>query len=378
MTTILPYPPAHYVYVLSRPDGRPFYVGKGRGRRMFDHDAEARSGCPCHKCRVIRKIWRQGAEIQREVVFESDSHAIALGREIELIAFYGRAALTNQTAGGEGVHDPSPEIRAKLSKAARDPARLARAVAQLQQWNQTDEARAQRHQHIISEEGRQRIGAANRVRVESEETRARRQRASRGRTHSPETRQKIAAAAQGRAVSAETRAKVGAASRLRGIPRDVVDRARAANTGRARRPETIEKLRNAAFHQDATWRDGQRRQLLAREAAKRATNPAYALMEELLSQGATVREVRACTGISERTVYHRRTALLARMAKAALLLPEGGDLQAAIIAQRAADVAAGLPACRSCGCTQNAACQPPCWWAEPTLCSACRGRGESS
>lgn len=29
-------------------------------------------------------------------------------------------------------------------------------------------------------------------------------------------------------------------------------------------------------------------------------------------------------------------------------------------------------ACRECGCTELAACDPPCHWVEPDLCSACR------
>jgi hypothetical protein len=28
-------------------------------------------------------------------------------------------------------------------------------------------------------------------------------------------------------------------------------------------------------------------------------------------------------------------------------------------------------ACRVCGCTQDRACSPPCWWVEWDLCSAC-------
>jgi hypothetical protein len=32
----------HYVYVLRRPNGRPFYVGKGYGDRVFQHENEAR------------------------------------------------------------------------------------------------------------------------------------------------------------------------------------------------------------------------------------------------------------------------------------------------------------------------------------------------
>jgi hypothetical protein len=32
----------YYVHLLRRPDGRPFYVGKGSGARVFDHEYEAR------------------------------------------------------------------------------------------------------------------------------------------------------------------------------------------------------------------------------------------------------------------------------------------------------------------------------------------------
>ncbi|SMF82920.1 hypothetical protein SAMN06265365_14818 [Tistlia consotensis] len=40
----------------------------------------------------------------------------------------------------------------------------------------------------------------------------------------------------------------------------------------------------------------------------------------------------------------------------------------------------GLRRCRSCGCTQAAACEMAdgggCWWVEPDLCSACAGGPE--
>lgn len=29
--------------------------------------------------------------------------------------------------------------------------------------------------------------------------------------------------------------------------------------------------------------------------------------------------------------------------------------------------------CRECGCTEHNACNPPCWWIEYDLCSACGG-----
>src|SRR3546814_18629440 len=60
-----------YVYVLYRPDGRPFYVGKGQNRRALEHEAEARRAHPFgesnpFKCNVIRKIIRKGGGIKSE------------------------------------------------------------------------------------------------------------------------------------------------------------------------------------------------------------------------------------------------------------------------------------------------------------------------
>lgn len=94
--------PRFYVYILCRPNGKPFYVGKGSGRRVFDHDSEARSGHQCHKCNIIRKIWRQGGEVQRYTVFTTDDQDEAYAYEQDLIAQYGRKNLANGTDGGEG------------------------------------------------------------------------------------------------------------------------------------------------------------------------------------------------------------------------------------------------------------------------------------
>jgi hypothetical protein len=34
----------------------------------------------------------------------------------------------------------------------------------------------------------------------------------------------------------------------------------------------------------------------------------------------------------------------------------------------------GIRVCRKCGCTDDRACDPPCWWVEKYLCSACADR----
>lgn len=101
-----------YVYVLCRPDGIPFYVGKGINRRALEHELEARRAHPIgetnpFKCNVIRKIIREGGQVQYRIdsVFDATEQRACLEREAALIASYRRlhegGCLTN-LAGGVG------------------------------------------------------------------------------------------------------------------------------------------------------------------------------------------------------------------------------------------------------------------------------------
>lgn len=92
-----------YVYTLAYPGGKVFYVGKGQGNRVMNHEREAASKCKCYKCRTIRKIWRGQQEIERAIVFETEDESEAYDREIALIAKYGRENLCNCTDGGLAI-----------------------------------------------------------------------------------------------------------------------------------------------------------------------------------------------------------------------------------------------------------------------------------
>jgi len=110
------FPKAHpgrfYVYLLCRPDGRPFYVGKGSNRRVFEHEAEALRNHPVgesnpFKCNVIRKIVREGGTIRYRIdaVYDSTAQMECLERDAALILEHRRlnegGILTN-LAGGLG------------------------------------------------------------------------------------------------------------------------------------------------------------------------------------------------------------------------------------------------------------------------------------
>lgn len=99
---LLAAPPAQgwYVYHLCYPNGEPFYIGKGKLRRMYQHADEARKGHKSHKCNVIRALWRAGQDIVYRVVFVTSSEAEAYAIERSEICRVGLMSLTNVHAGG--------------------------------------------------------------------------------------------------------------------------------------------------------------------------------------------------------------------------------------------------------------------------------------
>ena len=96
-----------YVYLWLRQDGTPYYVGKGQGDRAYRSSKSHRP--PTDKSLILLQ--------------EFPNEADALAAEVFLIAYYGRydigmGRLRNRTDGGEGISNPSPETRQKLSAAA--------------------------------------------------------------------------------------------------------------------------------------------------------------------------------------------------------------------------------------------------------------------
>lgn len=114
--------PQFYVYILARPNGDPFYVGKGQGYRIHVHETEARSGHKCHKCNIIRKIWKDGGEVQRYTVLTTDDEQEALTKERELISLLGWETLCNVSSGG----DPATAVYTEEYREKRRKIQLAK------------------------------------------------------------------------------------------------------------------------------------------------------------------------------------------------------------------------------------------------------------
>lgn len=204
-----------YVYTLARPDGRVFYIGKGSGKRINDHEGQARGGCNCHKCNIIRKVWADGGAIGKAIVFETEDEAEAFEMERRLIADAPLGSLANRTIGGEGftggrhteeskrrISEASPRRGKPLTSEQR--ATLAAGLATRNYGPLTDE-----HKQKISDrlKGRPKNFADT-------EARSRHLAESHQGVHLSEAhKQRIAAGMQGRVVSDETKRRISEAKK---------------------------------------------------------------------------------------------------------------------------------------------------------------------
>lgn len=108
-----------YVYLDPRKKGdyeygdyefecEPFYVGKGHGKRSFEHLRESQLKHKTHKNNKINKIRGEGLEPIIIKISENLFESNAFDLEVKLIKLIGRydlgyGPLTNKTDGGEGI-----------------------------------------------------------------------------------------------------------------------------------------------------------------------------------------------------------------------------------------------------------------------------------
>lgn len=107
----------YYVYTLSKPTGDIFYVGKGKGNRIDDHEREARrSKRKTRKLSTIRKIWREGGEVVKEKVafFASEDEAYEFEAWLIGALIDAGKPLTNIAPGGRVGIPPTPETIEKI------------------------------------------------------------------------------------------------------------------------------------------------------------------------------------------------------------------------------------------------------------------------
>jgi hypothetical protein len=151
-----------YTYTLAYPEsmgGTVFYIGKGLGNRIDNHEQYAQRGVRDHKCNAIRKIWRNGEQVIKVKLAHFDTEQEAHLYEIALIFLMrGYGHLANVTDGGEGnvglVH--SEEARHRIGEESKNRKRSERTrqkqiAAAERQWQSED------HHRAMSEAAKQRM-----------------------------------------------------------------------------------------------------------------------------------------------------------------------------------------------------------------------------
>lgn len=197
----------YYVYMLLRDGDIPFYVGMGHGNRWLSHECEAkktvhRKSTNHHKLNIIRDMWAQGMELKKVKIYEGLSVEDARRLEIETIASIGRrpaGPLVNMTRGGDGLVDPSSEVRARI---AAKVAELMKGNQHLRGHKHTEESKRKISESLRANTVfcKQRSDWVNLMQADpamSAKTRAASSARHRGVPKSPEHRAKIAAALRG-------------------------------------------------------------------------------------------------------------------------------------------------------------------------------------
>lgn len=228
----------HYVYTLSYPDGGVFYVGKGIGDRIDEHEKEAKRGDDRnpYKNNIIRKIWDAGEQVVKTILAYFKTEKEAHWYEIAtIILMKGYGHLTNLTDGGEGCWgwEPSEEWRLKQGEVRRG--RPGKPLTEEQrrklgeshrmsifaqeQRRDLHEANKGRKLPPRTEEWRRMKSEVQKGKSLPEETRRRMSEAHTGITHTEESRRKIGEANSSRLWSDESRRKLSeAAKRRKGQP----------------------------------------------------------------------------------------------------------------------------------------------------------------
>lgn len=182
-----------YVYMHSRiSDGKPFYIGKGRGKRAWS--VKSRNAL------WHRIVAKHGLSV--EILHADLTEKEAFSLEKSTIVLFGLANLANMTEGGEGHCglSPSPETRRKISEANSNPSAEIRArksaAATGRVLSAESRAKLSASKRNMSDETRRKMGDARRSWAFTEDTKEKMRRAISGRKLTDDWKRKIGEAGE--------------------------------------------------------------------------------------------------------------------------------------------------------------------------------------
>jgi hypothetical protein len=236
-----------YTYAYLRKDGTPYYIGKGRGNRIYSKDRGV--SLPKDKSRII---------FLKKNLAETE----AFKHEIYMIFVFGRkdlgtGILYNKTDGGEGCSGVvmSAETRRRMSDAKK-----GKTTSEETRRKISDAKKGK----TTSEETRRKMSEANKGKTTSEETRRKMSEANKGKTTSEETRRKIGEANKGKTTSEETRRKIGEAHTGKTLSKETRRKISDAKKGKTTSEETRRKIGEASKGKK-WWNDGNGNTKLSKE-----------------------------------------------------------------------------------------------------------------
>lgn len=132
-------PKGFYVYHLIDPrDGAVFYVGKGSGERISDHEYEAKRGHIHPKSSRIREIIDAGLVVRKAFIREFTSEYAAYRLEKSEIRRIGLKNLTNLAPGGRDPYGYDVKVRDPDRELARSRVDVITYIFQRINWETKD------------------------------------------------------------------------------------------------------------------------------------------------------------------------------------------------------------------------------------------------
>lgn len=223
----LPEDRSFYVYEHWRPDlGQCFYVGKGSKKR-----SGRMQGRSARHVAIQAELKAKGLGVEVRLIRSFKDEREAFDFETARICHYPISQLVNMTDGGEGMSNPSPETRAKLSARMVGKKRGPHKPETLRKISEALRGRK------LSAETRAKMAASQKGRIITESARAKLRERRLGMKFGPEFSAKVSASKMGKKRSHTSPEARAALSRsLMGHPVSDATRAklRAFNLGRRR------------------------------------------------------------------------------------------------------------------------------------------------